>query len=281
MLLLLLLQRLKPLAAAVRNQAAQPMQPAERQHAVEVLATEAAAAVALTQHADFGTAAAASGAAGSSVAAAAAVQGHCATAVEDYAAALRLLAAGAAAAAGSGQHQQQQGSAVLAAAGADPLADAACSMGALQLQFGLLCSHLHQQQLARLEDGAGATEQGGPAAAWPPGAAAVFAAGGGPAALAVSNLLAAMAAGGSGSDASLHMPTVLSVLAEPSEPAAADGAVAAAATAVAAAARAAFEAGWRRVPLHLILPWVSQLLARLGDAEGDTLAAPLQELAAR
>jgi len=38
---------------------------------------------------------------------------------------------------------------------------------------------------------------------------------------------------------------------------------------------------WSAVPLQLFLPWVAQLLARLGDPGGAVLVAPLRELAAR
>jgi hypothetical protein len=61
-----------------------------------------------------------------------------------------------------------------------------------------------------------------------------------------------------------------------------DGAAAASPAAVAAAgARGAFAAGWRGVPLKALLPWLSQMLSRLGEEEGAVLAAPLEELARR
>jgi hypothetical protein len=47
------------------------------------------------------------------------------------------------------------------------------------------------------------------------------------------------------------------------------------------AARSAFKEGWRSVPLHVFLPWVSQMLARLGGEEGGVLVEPLLELARR
>jgi hypothetical protein len=53
------------------------------------------------------------------------------------------------------------------------------------------------------------------------------------------------------------------------------------ADAAAEGARRAFSAGWRGVPLRALLPWVPQMLSRLGDAEGQDLAAPLEELARR
>ena len=52
-------------------------------------------------------------------------------------------------------------------------------------------------------------------------------------------------------------------------------------TAGAAAAQAAFSRGWRRVPLRALLPWLSQMLSRLGAPEGAALVAPLEELARR
>jgi len=44
---------------------------------------------------------------------------------------------------------------------------------------------------------------------------------------------------------------------------------------------AAFGAHWRGVPVRALLPWLSQMLSRLGEEGGAALAAPLEALARR
>ncbi|KAF8072467.1 hypothetical protein HT031_000126 [Scenedesmus sp. PABB004] len=247
------LQALAPLAATARQQAAAPAHALAPGQAAALgaraLVAEAGAAAAIARHAPSagGAAAAASGAEGAAAAAAAVVRQHYATAVQDYHAALALQAAADA------EAPPPQGAASAAAG----------SAGSVQLEFGLLCSHLHQQQHADPGAGAGAL---------PGDAAGVVSAAGGLAALAVRHLLAAMAAGGPHSGAArLHVPTVLAALA--ARPGGGGGG---------AAAAAAFAAGWQAVPLHVLLPWASQLLIRLGDGDaGEALRAPLEALAAR
>lgn len=107
--------------------------------------------------------------------------------------------------------------------------------------------------------------------------------------LVVQHLLQAMAhQSASGSEARLFLPAVLSALSQPHQPppdASAGGRKAGAHTAAAAAAAAlspgeqAFQEHWRDVPLGIFLPWVSQMLSRLGEPEGRVLKGPLEELA--
>jgi hypothetical protein len=88
----------------------------------------------------------------------------------------------------------------------------------------------------------------------------------------------------SGREARLMLPLVLHLLQAPSAPTPgptpplrASPAPGADAGSI-AAARAAFAAGWRGVPLGALLPWAGQMLSRLGEGEGEVLAAPLEEL---
>ena len=42
------------------------------------------------------------------------------------------------------------------------------------------------------------------------------------------------------------------------------------------AARQGFSEVWGRVPLHLLLPWVAQMLSLLDASQGEALLPPLQ-----
>jgi hypothetical protein len=88
----------------------------------------------------------------------------------------------------------------------------------------------------------------------------------------------------SGREARLMLPLVLHLMQDPAAPSPGPTPLLrapSAPAAPAAAARAAFAAGWRGVPLGALLPWAGQMLSRLGEGEGEVLAAPLEELAKR
>eukprot|EP00879_Flechtneria_rotunda_P006358 GHRR01006682.1.p1 GENE.GHRR01006682.1~~GHRR01006682.1.p1 ORF type:complete len:951 (+),score=449.54 GHRR01006682.1:412-3264(+) len=204
-----------------------------------------------------------------------------ATAIQDYSIALGMLELQTAAAPGDTTSVSNSSVSSSNYASSSSISIA----GNVMLEFGLLCSHLHQKQLEQQQQSA--------AAVWPADAAAVIAASGGFAALAVKHLLGAMAAqGGSSNKACLHVPSVLAVMSTDNNASAAagdaistassssDGSKQGAADANSTASRA-FAAVWQAVPLHVFLPWVSQLLARLGDLEGKVLVAPLEALAAK
>jgi hypothetical protein len=113
--------------------------------------------------------------------------------------------------------------------------------------------------------------------------------------LVVQHMLQAMAhQSASGSEARLFLPAVLSALSQPQQPAPPTsssgrlqaqkgGAAAAGAAGVEAAelspGQQAFQEHWRGVPVGVFLPWVSQMLSRLGEPEGQVLKGPLEELA--
>lgn len=244
-------QALSGYTAAARQQASQASSSNARSQALlnaHALVTEAKAAAALAKHMAAQSAVAAAGGSSSVN-----TQQHFATAVEDYNVSLALLQS--CADAGSGpQHASIQHS------------SSAYGTGKVMLDFGLLCSYLHHLQQQQ-------QQQTTAAAALPGPAGALVTGNGGLAALAVKHVLAAMAAGGSSSEAAcLHVPTVLSAMA--SAPAAGDGGSS-------AAACDAFASGWQSVPVHVFLPWASQLLARLGSVEGAVLVGTLEALAHR
>jgi hypothetical protein len=229
----------------------------ELQLGLQALVIGAAAASTLAKHSNSSTAAGV-----------AAAQQHYATAVQDFSTAAELLQSlDAAAAAGA----DGSGAAGLRDSSGDNWHSSSnvSSKAKVLLDFGLLCSHLHQHHQQQQQE---QQQQTLDVASWPAAAAGAVGSAGGLAALAVQNLLAAMAAGGASSnEASIHIPTVLAVLPEqqlgtPNS---------------SAAACAAFAAGWGAVPLHVFLPWTSQLLARLGDVEGEVLQQPLEALASR
>lgn len=270
---------LRPFAASARNSAAsissnaQPISSLTHQHLqVQGLVAEATASSAIAKHGSTvsAAAAAASGVPVAAAAAAVAVQQHYATAIQDYSAAAQLLRSIAA----SGVQVAPESSST-SSGGGFAFSSSSCSIAKVLLDFGLLFSLLHQQQQESPTGGAAA----GPS--WPAAAAGIITSAGGLAALTVHNLLAAMAAGGSSSDqASMHIPTVLSALAEHGIKQQMPGSASHSSRSSTAACDA-FAGGWQAVPLHMFLPWTSQLLARLGDAEGEVLAGPLEALAAR
>jgi hypothetical protein len=235
-------------------------QPLSRGLELQALVTQAAACSTLAKRSSTGT----SGAA--------AAQQHYASAVEDFRAAVGLLQSLDAAADTAGVPSSV--ATVFSGTGSSSSywhSSSTSSKAKVLLDFGLLCSHLHQQQQEQ--------QQSSIAAAWPAAAASVVHSAGGFAALAVQNLLAAMArAGAVSNDASIHIPTVLAALPEQHDEASAGRSSSSSSS---AAACAAFAAGWGAVPLHVFLPWASQLLARLRDAEGQVLQLPLEALASR
>lgn len=86
-----------------------------------------------------------------------------------------------------------------------------------------------------------------------------------------------------GNEARLFLPTVLSVMGggDLADLNNLKGAQAKLKDNISTGACAVFEETWRGVPLGVYLPWISQMLSRLGDSEGKTLLTPLEELAAR
>jgi hypothetical protein len=228
------------------------------QMGVRALITEAAAASILAKHSSH-----------TAADRAALAQQHHATAVQDFSTAVKLLQLleGAPDDGVAGQVSGQQSSSNSSSSYWH--SSNVNSQAKTLLDFGLLCSHLHQQQQE---------QQTNPSPAWSAAAAAVVSSAGGFAALAVQNLLAAMAAAGASSnEPSIHVPTVLAALQQQQQQQSGTSN----AGSSAAAACAAFAAGWGAVPLHVFLPWTSQLLARLGDTEGDVLQQPLEAMASR
>jgi hypothetical protein len=260
--LLICLQVLRQYMSSTRQLTSSSGQQLSRELELQALVTQAGACSTLAKHSS------------NAVAGAAASRQHYATSVEDFNAAVGLLQS-LEAAAGTTDFLDSVAAVFSGSSSSSSSSywhsSSASSKAKVLLDFGLLCSHLHQQQQEQ--------QQSSIAAAWPAAAASVVNSAGGFAALSVQNLLAAMAAAGAVSnDASIHIPTVLAALPEQHNEASAGRSSSSSSS---AAACAAFAAGWGAVPLHVFLPWASQLLARLGDAEGQVLQQPLEALASR